>query len=82
MIEQIRFIEASDLVTATLVEVSPPEDALVGRLLSFRALARAMQTDLAGTVEEIERAVNWWQAGQPAPGTRDAPSADVRAHLV
>ena len=61
MVEQVRFIEASDLVTATLAEVSPPEDPLVGRLLSFRALARAFQTDLAGTVDEIARAVDWSQ---------------------
>ncbi len=37
MLEQIRFIEARDLVADALVDVGPPEDALVGRLMSLHA---------------------------------------------
>ncbi len=51
MIEQIRFIEARDLVAEALADIGPPEDALVGRLLALHAWAKVAQGDRDGTVE-------------------------------
>jgi tetratricopeptide (TPR) repeat protein len=63
MIEQIRFIEARDLVAMTLADIGQPEDALVGRLLALHAWAMVAQGDREGTVEEAERALQLVRGG-------------------
>jgi tetratricopeptide (TPR) repeat protein len=65
MIEQIRFIEARDLVSATLADIGRTEDALVGRLLALRAWAMVSQGDRDGTVADVERALELVRGGDP-----------------
>ena len=49
----------------TLADIGPPEDALVGRLLSLHAWAKVAQGDREGTVEEVERALELVRGGDP-----------------
>jgi class 3 adenylate cyclase/tetratricopeptide (TPR) repeat protein len=65
MIEQIRAIEARDLVAETLAEIGQPEDALVGRLLALHAWAKVFQGDRETTVAEVERALELVRGGDP-----------------
>jgi tetratricopeptide (TPR) repeat protein len=65
MIEQIRFIQARDLVAETLADIGQPEDALVGRLLALHAWAMVAQGDREGTVDEAERALELVRGGDP-----------------
>lgn len=65
MIEQIRFIEARDVVAETLADIGQPEDALVGRLMALHAWAMVAQGDREGTVQEAERALELVRGGDP-----------------
>jgi tetratricopeptide (TPR) repeat protein len=65
MIEQLRFIEAHDLVARALDDLAEQEDELVGRLLALHAWAQVAQGDRDGTVDEAERALELARGGDP-----------------
>ncbi len=65
MIEQLRFIEVRDLVAATLHDLGPREDELLGRLLGLHAGARTLQGDRDCTVADVERAYRLVRGGDP-----------------